>query len=117
MAGARRDVLCRGVREAYARIARIHSLMSFHDPSSELSVLNREGYRPDVMVSPDSFAVLRLAYDVFRQSGGAFDVTVADLLARWGYLPKRVTSRKPISDQMFAASGPGKTARAPCDPS
>ena len=61
--------------------------MSFHDPSSELSLLNREAARTPQSVHPWTWAVLRRALRVAGASDGLFDITVAPLLMREGLLP------------------------------
>lgn len=84
---ARRDMLLRGVQAAFRQLERVHALMSFHDPSSELNRLNREAHRRTVAVSSETYAVLALAREIAAASGGLFDVSVAPQLVRWGYLP------------------------------
>lgn len=79
--------LRRGVDRAFNAIARVQALMSFHDPSSELSLLNGEAHRRMMRVSPHMWTVLRAARRLFLASGGLFDATVAPHLVRWGYLP------------------------------
>ena len=87
-AAAGGDVLSRGIDVAFAAIARIQGSMSFHDPSSELSIVNREAHNRCVRVSEDLFAVLSLARRLHDASDGAFDVAVAPELVRWKYLPR-----------------------------
>src|SRR6185437_14298893 len=61
---------------AFAAIEEVQRRMSFHDPASTLSRLNREAAQRAVPVDAWTFAVLRAAARVHRVSGGAFDVTV-----------------------------------------
>ncbi len=61
--------------------------MSFHDPGSDLSSINRDAHRRAVAVDPWTFDVLVAARELFRRSGGAFDCTVAPLLVERGVLP------------------------------
>jgi FAD:protein FMN transferase len=75
------------VDAALASVERIERLMSFHDPKSELSRLNREAGRRPQAVHPWTWAVLRRASRVAEASGGLFDITVAPLLVREGLLP------------------------------
>jgi thiamine biosynthesis lipoprotein len=65
----------------FERIARIHRLMSFQDPGSDVSHLNREAHRRPVEVAPETYDVLRLAADISARSGGVFDVTVSPSLS------------------------------------
>jgi len=80
----------RSVDAALATIERIERLMSFHDPQSELSRVNREAWRTPQTVHPWTWAVLRRALRVAEASAGLFDITVAPLLVRAGLLPGSV---------------------------
>jgi thiamine biosynthesis lipoprotein len=82
------------VNAAFVAIERIQSLMSVHDPASELSLVNREAAKRPVTVSRELFTVLRRAHRLARQSAGAFDYTVAPLLARWGLRPSWLKRRR-----------------------
>ncbi len=72
---------------AFAAIDTVDRLMSFHDPDSELSRLNREAARSAQTVHPWTLAVLRRALVISAASGGMFDITVAPLLVNRGLLP------------------------------
>lgn len=85
--GLREAGLRHAVEAAFAAVERIQNLLSAHDPASELSRLNREAVSEAVTVSPETFAVLRLADRMATESGGTFDYTLAPTLARWGLLP------------------------------
>ncbi|MES2002760.1 MAG: FAD:protein FMN transferase [Pseudomonadota bacterium] len=62
------------IEAGFAAIERVHTLMSAHDPISELSRLNR-GER--VRISPDTRIVLDRALFWFTASGGLFDPALA----------------------------------------
>lgn len=72
---------------AFAAIDLVDRLMSFHDPRSELSRLNREAAHAPQSVHPWTLAVLRRALTIFEASAGLFDITVAPLLVKRGLLP------------------------------
>ena len=79
---------CRqAVDDTFDRMASLSAVLSRHDPASELARLNREG-KIDT-ASPALQAVLALAGDISRATGGAFDVSVLPLLALYsrGQLP------------------------------
>ena len=61
--------------------------MSAHDAGSDLARIARDAHRRGIVVDAETFAVLDLAKALWQQSGGAFDVTIAPLLARDGLLP------------------------------
>lgn len=72
---------------AFAAIAEVHRLMSFHERDSDVSHLNRNaGIRP-TRVHAWTFQVLEAAVEMHRRSRGIFDVTVAPVLQVMGLLP------------------------------
>lgn len=75
------------IETAFAAVARVHRLMSFHAAESEVSRLNREACDRPVAVDPWTFDVLDMALDLNRRSGGAFDIAVAPVLQALGLLP------------------------------
>lgn len=93
------DELClrRGLQAGFGAIAHVHRLMSFHDASSDVSRLNRDGFRKAVSVDKWTWRVLSHAQKFAESSGGAFDVTIAPLLSKWGYLPRGQTADKSAS--------------------
>jgi thiamine biosynthesis lipoprotein len=76
------------INAAFAAVERVQLLMSFHDPASELSTLNREAAQRPVAVDAQTFEVLSAAVDLSHASDGAFDICVGAALRRWGYLPE-----------------------------
>lgn len=72
---------------AFAAVERVQALMSFHDPASELSRLNREAAQHPVAVDAQTHEVLAAATALSALSAGAFDVCVGTPLRHWGYLP------------------------------
>ncbi|HZI32278.1 MAG TPA: FAD:protein FMN transferase [Candidatus Binatia bacterium] len=82
------------VNAAFAAVENIQKLMSVHDADSELSQLNREAASHPVTVSRETFDVLRRADKLAAASDGAFDYTIAPLLARWGILPAPLKRKK-----------------------
>ena len=67
---------------AFARIAALDRAMSDYRPDSEVSDVARRAPMP-VPVSPDVFRVVGRAIDIARDTDGAFDPTVAPLVALW----------------------------------
>ena len=74
---------------AFAAVATVHGLMSFHDEQSDVSRLNRDACAEAVAVHPWTFEVLDIARDLHRRSAGLFDIGVAPLLQDLGLLPRR----------------------------
>jgi FAD:protein FMN transferase len=65
------------VTNAFTEIALVHSLMSWHDPGSELSRINRLAALEPQPLHAHTRTVLAAALDIARRSEGAFDPTVA----------------------------------------
>jgi thiamine biosynthesis lipoprotein len=88
VAGADAEEMQPAVNAAFQAIADIHRLLSFHEPDSDVSRLNREaGLRP-IGVHAWTFRVLEAAVEMHRRSRGIFDVTVAPTLQAMGLLPR-----------------------------
>lgn len=85
------DRLERAVEKAFAAIARVQAALSFHDPASDLSRLNRLAARRAVRVDSSTWSVLRHAVALARASEGRFDPSIAPLLQHWGLLPGKAT--------------------------
>ncbi|MHB1228754.1 MAG: FAD:protein FMN transferase [Halothiobacillus sp.] len=83
------------VDAAYADMALVEKLMSFHDVNSELSQLNRS--RSPLTIHPWTARVLRFAQHMARASAHRFNPTVGGLLVEGGHLPDH--------GQTFIASG------------
>jgi thiamine biosynthesis lipoprotein len=75
------------VTAAFAEIALVHSLMSWHDAGSDLSRINRLAALGPQPLHPHTRAVLAAALEFARLSAGAFDPCVAATLTKWGLLP------------------------------
>jgi thiamine biosynthesis lipoprotein len=74
--------LVRGIEAAFDAVGQVHRLMSFHDPESDVSRMNRDAFAKGVTVHPWTWEVMNASRNLARESGGAFDVTVVPLLAR-----------------------------------
>lgn len=70
--------------EALAEIGRLDRQLSYYDPRSEVSRLNREAATAPVQVTPLLFDLLTRARDLSVQTAGAFDVTMGPLMRCWG---------------------------------
>jgi thiamine biosynthesis lipoprotein len=72
--------------EALAEIERIEAQLSLYRPSSEITRINARAAREPVRVSPGVFALLERASTLSRETGGAFDITIAPLVRCWGFM-------------------------------
>lgn len=62
------------IEAAFAAVARVHELMSAHEPGSDVSRINRLGHLKSVEVHDWTLRVLERASFWSRESNGAFDV-------------------------------------------
>jgi thiamine biosynthesis lipoprotein len=76
------------IETAFAEIADVHRLMSFHEAASDVSRINRDASRAPVAVDARTRDVLALALAFARESQGRFDPTVAAELVAWNLLPR-----------------------------
>ena len=88
----------RAVDTAFDEVALVHRRMSFHDPESDVSRLNREALDHALAVHPATFEVLRWARTIAEGSDGCFDVTTAGELVRRGMLPRPSSPYEPSDD-------------------
>ena len=88
----------RAIDAAFAEIAAAHRAMSFHQPDSDVSRLNRDAYCRPVQISPHTRVVLRLALCFAEATDGVFDITTAAQLVRRGLLPRPELSFHPDPD-------------------
>ena len=65
------------VDAAFLAIARVQRLMSFHDPESEVSRMNRDACYKRVRVHPWTWRVLKRRRNFRSESDGIFDITMA----------------------------------------
>jgi FAD:protein FMN transferase len=79
----------RSVDAAFSDVAKVHRLMSYHNPRSDVSYMNREAFPKSVIVHRWTWRVLEAAQQFARESNGAFSVTIAPILAGWRYLPRQ----------------------------
>ena len=75
------------IEAAFAAVETVHHLMSFHEPDSDVSRLNREAARQPVAVHPWTFEVVRAACALHERSSGVFDISIAPRLQELGLLP------------------------------
>ena len=77
------------VNAAFEAVSRVHRLMSFHDPDSDVSRLNRRAACEPVSVDRWTATVLRHARRLFESTNGLFDCAVGHELMQRGALPSQ----------------------------
>ena len=91
------------VTRAFAEVARLHALMSFHDVASDVARINRALPGDVVRVDAATCDVLRLALEIADLSGGAFDVACAPWLVDRRILPSPAPDLPYPAPRMSAA--------------
>ena len=76
------------INAAFAEVATVHRLMSFHRQDSDVSRLNRHAVHEPVAVHYQTLEVLRCALKFSSCSDGCFDVSVGAELVDWRFLPR-----------------------------
>ncbi|HAH20935.1 MAG: hypothetical protein A2Y00_01165 [Omnitrophica WOR_2 bacterium GWF2_43_52] len=83
---------------AFGRIREIDEKFNFLNSKSPLYAFNNEG-KP--ITDPEVVDLIKKALDVYRESEGAFDITVAPIVSLWGFYDKEF--RLPSDGQIQAA--------------
>ena len=78
-------LLAETVEQAFEEIDRLHEQMTFYNPHSELSLINREAASVVVRVEPGLFALIQKSLRYSEETQGAFDITVGPLMKAWGF--------------------------------
>jgi thiamine biosynthesis lipoprotein len=90
-------------REIRAALDAIDAGTSTWRDDSEVARFNRSQSTAWQAVSPDTAAVVAVALEVHRRSEGAFDPTVAPLVALWGFGPEGQRRQPPAPAAVSAA--------------
>ncbi len=87
---------------AQAVFRRVDSLMTNWTTISEVARLNREAVTAPTPVHPEVARVVEASLRIWRESDGAFDITVEPLVRAWGFLggPRRVPSEAEIGEAL-----------------
>lgn len=86
------------INAAFAAIALVHRKMSFHDPASDVSAINRLAVGESIAVDAGTATVLRCAAVLEETSAGIFNIACGEQLAAWGYLPQPLAPAVPTPD-------------------
>jgi thiamine biosynthesis lipoprotein len=77
----------RAIDAAFNAVELVQRLMSFHDPASDLSMLNRRATSEPIEVHPWTAKVLRWALSIYWSTDGWFDCAIGGELVNWQLLP------------------------------
>jgi FAD:protein FMN transferase len=75
--------------EALQEINRLDQQLSFYNPQSEISAINRYAAERAVQVEPRLFQLLSLSVSISEMTGGAFDITVGPLMRAWNFVNQK----------------------------
>jgi thiamine biosynthesis lipoprotein len=87
--------------EALDLIDRLEDQMTVFRETSEISYINRNAGSTAVEVEAGLFQLLLLCQELYRATGGAFDITSGPLTRCWGFLKRE--GRIPEPDELEAA--------------
>lgn len=76
--------------DAFLAIEQIQSLMSFHNPESELSQINARSYIEPVHIHRWTSEVLAIAKEIYDHSEGIFNCGIGHRLVEAGLLPRHL---------------------------
>jgi len=99
--GANEVSLRAAAEEALAEIERLDAQLSLYNPASEISGINARAAAGPLRLEPALFRLLQHAQRLNRETGGAFDITVAPLMRCWGFM--RGNGRLPDPDDLAEA--------------
>ncbi len=91
----------RAAEAAFAAVADVHRLMSFHESDSDVSRLNRHAHERAIEVDPRTWTVLRRARFFSRVSNGVFDCSVGGALLALDALPRSERALRPDARATF----------------
>lgn len=96
--GADARNLSAAARQALSLIVELDNQLSRWKQGSEISYINHHAAEEAVRVEPELFDLLIRARELWRETGAAFDITVAPLVKAWGFYDKegRLPPRKEI---------------------
>jgi len=79
-------------------VRRLEGLMTVFDPDSRISEVNREAAMNPVTVEKELIEVFELSLELWKNTGGAFDITADALWRMWGFYSRegRVPSAEEI---------------------
>jgi thiamine biosynthesis lipoprotein len=89
------------IEAGFKQLRAVDALMSVHNDNSEISRINRDGYKNPVRVSESTFEVLQKSVIFSQKTDGAFDVTVGPLVDLFSSAEKKGVA--PAEEQIAQA--------------
>ncbi len=89
------------VQRALDEVRRLEGLMSYFDPVSRITQINRDGAECPIPVEPELFGLLTRCRELWEETGGAFDAAAGSLWRCWGF--HRRQGQPPPPDELDGA--------------
>jgi len=96
--GSDRARLSAAAAAAFEEIERLDNQMSNYSDTSELTYINRNAARQEVIVEKELFEFLKTSIEYSKKTDGAFDITVGPLMRAWGFFDSK--GRVPGTDEL-----------------
>ncbi len=92
-------------KKAFLAIDKVEDLADRYNENSQLSIVNREGFKHPVKVDEELFYLIEQAINISKDTEGSFDITVAPLVKLWGFYKKQggLPSEDTIKEALQAA--------------
>ena len=73
----------KSIDSSFNKISVLERLLSRYEIKSEITQLNRKGFKKPLKISPPTFYILQKAIEFSKLSDGAFDITAGPLIELW----------------------------------
>lgn len=100
LSGSPQDQAAKDFRRILATARGWEKKLSYYLPDSEISLVNKRSGRGWSQVSSEVLELIQRSREYGQASGGAFDITVAPLLKKWGFY--RQQGRRPSQAEIKA---------------
>jgi thiamine biosynthesis lipoprotein len=90
--------LSAAARQALRQVVELDNQLTRWNSGSDICWINEHAAKESVRVEPELFELLLRSREIWRETNGAFDITVAPLVKAWGFYKKeaRLPSKKEI---------------------